>query len=118
MATTTDPVEALSAVVNRLYDLSASSQVTPAQKTQLAAQADELSDELSRLVQEQLDATDAAYQSVMVDLTHTTNALNQAEAKIQGLVADVNGAAEVAASVDNLIQQAVALGQTVAKVAA
>jgi hypothetical protein len=118
MATTTDPVEDLAATVNRLYNLSASNQVSPDQQTKLAQQADNLADELGRLVQEQLDATSAAYSPLMVSLTQTTNALNQAEAKIQGIVSRVNTAADVAAAIDGLIQQAITLGTSVAKLAA
>jgi hypothetical protein len=118
MATTTDPVEALAATVNRLYDLSASSQVSAGQQAELAGQADNLADELGRLVEEQLDATAPEYHAVMVNLTNTTNALNQAEAKIDGLVSGVNAAADVAAAIGGLIQQVGALGTAAAKLAA
>lgn len=117
MATTTDPVEALAATVNRLYDLSGSDGIEANQQKQLAQQADSLSDELSRLVGEQLDATSAVYHPLMLSLTETTNALNQAEAKIQGLVSKVNGIADVAAAVDDLIKQATALATSAAKLA-
>ena len=115
MATTTDPVEALASTVNRLYDLSASKDVSADQKAKLAQKADGLSDELGRLVQQQLDATAPEYHQLMVSLTNTTNALNQAESKIQRLVSGVNAAADIATAIDGLIQQAVTLASSVAK---
>jgi hypothetical protein len=117
MATQTDPVEQLAAIVNRLYALAGSDGVSPAQKVSLSQQADALADELGRLVQLQLDQTAAQYTPLMNALSSTTDALNQAEAKIDAAVANIAAAAAVAASIDGLVQQAVALGTSAAKFA-
>ena len=115
MATQTDPVQALAAVVNRLYDLSGNASLGSMQQQQLLAQAHDLRGDLVALVELQLSATDAGYQQLMQNLNNVTNALNELEQKVQDLINKVAGVADVAAAVDNLLNKAIQLGATAAK---
>ena len=115
MATQTDPVQALAAVVNRLYDMSGNGAISPAQQQQLLAQAHDLRGDLIALVELQLNAADAGYQNLMQNLNNVTNALNEAEQKVQDLINKIAGVADVTAAVDNLLNEAIQLATTAAK---
>jgi len=116
MATQTDPVEALAAAVNRLYDMSGNAAISAAQQQQLLAQAHDLRGDLIALVELQLSAADAGYQQLMQNLNKVTDALDEAEQKMQDMINKLAGVAEVTAAVDNLLQEAIQLGTTAAKV--
>lgn len=118
MATQSDPVAALAAVINHLYDLSGNLNISDPQQQQLVTQAHDLRDDLVALVEVQLDATDSTYKDMMTSLNNVTNAINQAEQKIQALINKVASAADVAAAVDALVSQTIQLGTTAAKLAA
>ena len=115
MATQTDPVQALAAAVNRLYDVSSNAAISAAQQQQLLAQAHDLRGDLIALVQLQLSAADAGYQNLMQNLNNVTKALDEAEQKVQDMINKIAGVADVAAAVDNLLQEAIQLGTTAAK---
>ncbi len=72
MATQTDPVEALAAAVNRLYDMSGNAGISPAQQQQLLTQAHSLRGDLVALVELQFNKTDAGYQQLMQNLNDVT----------------------------------------------
>jgi len=118
MATQTDPVEALAAVVTRLYDLAGNAGVSAAQQQALLTQAHDLRGDLVALVELQLNASDNEYNAMMASLSSITTALNQAEQKIQNLAADVNALADITAAINNLLTQAIQLGTTAAALAA
>ena len=115
MATQTDPVSTLAATVNRLYDLAGNASLNSIQQQQLLAQAHGLRGDLIVLVEQQLAASDAGYSGLMKNLGSVTDALNRAEQTIQDMVNKISDAADVAAAVDGLVQQAIALGTTLAK---
>jgi len=115
MATQADPVQALAAVVNQLYDLSSNASISAAQQQQLLAQAHDLRGDLVALVELQLSAADAGYQNLMQNLNNVTNVLNQAEQKIQDVINKIAGVADVTAAIDNLLNEAIQLGTTAAK---
>jgi hypothetical protein len=117
MATQTDPVQQLAAIINRLYDLSNDPNVPQAQQQAITLQAHNLRGYLVELVSLKLNATDAAYQGMMTNVTNVTAALNSAEQTIQGYVTAVATAAQIVAAVNNLVQQAVQLGITAGKLA-
>jgi len=116
--TQTDPVAQLSAIINRLCNLSNDPGVAAGQQQQLLAQANMLNGDLVKLVTQQLDAADADYNQFMTGVANVTKALNAAEAAIQAAVADVNAVAAVTASITGLIQQGVQLVTIAAKYAA
>ena len=118
MATQTDPVEALAAAVNRLYDMSGNAALSDAQKQELRTQAHDLRGDLIALVQVQLSAADAEYQNLMQKLNSVTDALNEAEQKVQDLINKIAGVADVTAAVDDLLKEAIQLGTTAAKLTA
>ena len=117
MATQPDPVQQLAGVINRLYDLSNNSNVTAAQQQQLTLQAHDLRGDLIELVTLQLNSTAPLYQSLMTNVASVTTGLNNAEQTIQDLVGEISGAAEVTAAINNVVQQAVQLAATAAKLA-
>jgi ABC-type transporter Mla subunit MlaD len=115
MATQTDTVATLAAVVNQLYDMSGNASVGSSQQQQLLAQAHDLRGDLVALVELQLTASAPGYQNLVQSLNSVTQALNQAEQKIQGMINNISSAADVASAIDGLVQQAVQLGTTLAK---
>jgi ABC-type transporter Mla subunit MlaD len=115
MATQTDPVQTLAAAVNRLYDMSGNTGISAAQQQQLLTQAHSLRGDLVALVQLQFDATDAGYQQLMQNLNNVTDALNESEQKVQDLINKIAEVVDVAAAVDNLLNEAIQLGTTAAK---
>ena len=115
MATQTDPVSALAATVNRLYDLAGNASLNSTQQQQLLTQAHDLRGDLIAMVQMQLSASAAGYQDLVKNLSSVTKALDEAEESIKDLVDKVSGVADVAAAVDGLVQQAVQLAATAAK---
>ena len=118
MATQTDPVQALAATVNRLYDMSGNANISAAQRQQLRTQAHDLRGDLVALVELQLSATSAEYQNLMQNLNDVTDALNESEQKVQDLINNIAGVADVAGAVDNLLNEAIQLGATAAKLSA
>ena len=118
MATQTDPVQTLAAAVNRLYDMSGNAGISPEQQQRLLAQAHSLRGDLIALVQVQFNASDAGYQNLMQNLKNVTDALNESEQKVQDMIDKVAGVAEVAGAVDNLLNEAIQLGTTAAKMSA
>jgi hypothetical protein len=115
MATQTDPVQQLAAVVSQLYDLSGNSQVPAAQQQALLLQANDLRGDLVTLVSVQLSQSSAGYQTLMQSLGNVTNALSAAQTDISKVVGVVSGAAQLATAIDNLLKQAVQIGAAVAK---
>lgn len=118
MATITDPVAQLAAVINRQCNLANDDRVPSPLQKQLLAQANSLNGDLVKLVTQQLEAADADYQPFMAAVTAVTKALNEAEPSIQNVVDDVNTVLSVTASVSSLIQQGVQLVAIAAKYAA
>jgi len=101
-----NPAEQLGAVVSRLYELAGNSQVSNAQRQALLIKAHDLRGDLVGLVSMQFTNETANYQSVMASLDKVTVALNQTEQNIQNITDVVNGAAQLALSIDNLLQEA------------
>ena len=100
-----NPAEQLGAVVSQLYELAGNSQVSNAQRQALMIKAHDLRGNLVGLVSMQFTNETANYQSVMASLGKVTAALNQAEQDIQNITDVVNGAAQLASSIDNLLQE-------------
>jgi exonuclease VII small subunit len=109
-----NPAAQLADAVSRLYDLAGNSQVPADQRKALLLQAHDLRGDLVSLVSMQFTQNTAAYQSVMANLNSVVSALNQAQQDIQQAVGVVAGAGQLAKSIDDLLQQAVQLGATVA----
>ena len=101
-----NPAEQLGAVVSRLYALAGNSQVSNAQRQALLIKAHDLRGDLVGLVSMQFTNETASYQSVMANLDQVTSALDQAEQKAQNITDVVNGVDQLAASIDNLLQEA------------
>ena len=101
-----NPAEQLGAVVSQLYELAGNSQVSNAQRQALMIKAHDLRGNLVGLVSMQFTNETANYQSVMASLGKVTAALNQAEQDIQNTTGVVDGAAQLASSIDNLLQEA------------
>lgn len=116
MATQTDPVEQLAAIVNQLYDLSGNDGIPKDQQQALLLQAHDLRGDLVTLVAQRLSQDDAGYQELMTSLNNVTDALNAAGQNIQKAVEVVNNLAQLATSIDNLLKQAVQVGTTAAKI--
>jgi hypothetical protein len=101
-----NPAEQLGAIVSQLYELAGNSQVSSDQRQALMIKAHDLRGDLVGLVSMQFTNETATYQNVMANLDKVTAALNQAEKDIQNITDVVNGAGQLAASIDNLLQEA------------
>jgi ABC-type transporter Mla subunit MlaD len=95
--------------------MSGNAGISAAQQQQLLAQAHDLRGDLVALVELQLSATGAGYQRLMQNLKNVTNALNESEQKVQDMINKIAGVADVAAAIDNLLNEAIQLGTTAAK---
>lgn len=69
----------------------------------------------SELVAVQINAADAENQDLIKNLASVTDAFNQAQQEIQAVINTVNGIAQVTSAMDNLVQEAIQLGTTAAK---
>jgi hypothetical protein len=101
-----NPAEQLGAIVSQLYELAGNSAVPSDQRQALFLKAHDLRGDLVELVSMQFTNETAAYQGVMASLDKVTAALNQAEQDIQNITGVVDGAARLASSIDNLLQEA------------
>jgi hypothetical protein len=101
-----NPAEQLGTIVSQLYELAGNSQVPSDQRQTIIIRAHDLRGDLMGLVSMQFKNETATYQSVMANLDKVTTALNQAEADIQNIIDVVNGAGQLAASIDNLLHEA------------
>ena len=104
-----NPAQQLATVVSNLYLLSGDSRVPAAQQQQLLLQAHDLRGDLITLVSAQFSQNTTAYQNVMTGVANVTVALNQAQLDITQVINVVNGATQLAASVDTLLQEAAKL---------
>jgi uncharacterized protein YgfB (UPF0149 family) len=95
-----------------LYALAGNSTVPADQRAALAVKAHDLRGDLVGLVATQFTSNTANYQSVMASLGKVTAALDQAKQDIQNITEVVSGAAQLAVSIDNLLQET---AQAVAK---
>ncbi len=118
MATTTTPVQQLSAVINRLCNLANDPNVSDAQQSALLDQANRLNGDLVKLVTQQLDDTDPDYKNFMGGVGSVTSALNTAEASIQATTGTVSDIAAVTGAINSVIQQGIQLVTIAAKYAA
>lgn len=105
-----NPAAQLAAIVSRLYDLAGNSQVPKDQQQTLLLHAHDLRGDLVGLVAIQFAESTDAYQNVMTSLTSVSSALDQAQQDITKAIAVVNGAAQLAASIDALLKEAAQLG--------
>jgi hypothetical protein len=114
MANLENPAQKLAQVINRLYELAGNlpddTEALRQQRVDLLHQAHDLRGDLSALVSLQLSESTPAYVKVMADLDGVTDALNQAEAKISDAVEVVNGVADLAKSIDDLLKEAISVG--------
>jgi hypothetical protein len=101
-----NPAEQLGAIISQLYELAGNSGVPGDQRQALFLKAHDLRGDLVGLVSMQFINETANYQSVMASLGKVTAALNQAEQSIQNITDVVNGAGQLAAAIDNLLQEA------------
>jgi hypothetical protein len=101
-----NPAEQLGAVVSQLYELAGNSQVPSDQRQSIIIRAHDLRGDLMGLVSMQFKNETAMYQSVMANLDKVTTALNQAEQDIRNIIDVVDGAGQLAASIDSLLQEA------------
>lgn len=108
-----NPAGQLAAIVSQLYDLAGNSQVPAAQQQDLLIKAHDLRGDLITMVALQFTQNTAAYKGVTTDLNSVTAALNKAQQNITQAIAVVNGAAQLAQSIDSLIKEA---AQVAAKV--
>ena len=108
-----NPAEKLGSIVSQLYALVGNSTVPGDQRPSLAVKAHELREDLVKLVAMQFTNETAAYQGVMKSLNQVTAALNQAEQDIQNVISVVNGAGQLAESIDDLIQEAASVAAKV-----
>ena len=111
MPTTTlqNPAQQLATTVSNLYLLAGDSRVPPAQQQQLLLQAHDLRGDLVTLVSAQFTQSTTAYQNVMTEVASVTVALNQAQLDITQVTNVINGAAQLAGSIDTLLQEAAKL---------
>jgi hypothetical protein len=109
-----NPAAQLGAIVSQLYALAGNSGVAAAQRQTLLLQAHDLRGDLVALVSLQFTNATAAYTGAMAALAGVTTAINQAEQDIQKIVNVVTGAAQLATSIDNLLQEAAKIATTVA----
>lgn len=109
-----NPVEKLSKVVNQLYGLAGNlSEDNPTEKKQridLLHKAYDLRGDLNVLVTAQFTQRTAAYNKSMADIDSVTTALNQAENDISHAIEVINGAGQLAKSLDDLIKEAIKIG--------
>lgn len=108
-----NPADDLAAIVSQLYDLAGNSKVPAAQQQSLLLQAHDLRGDLLTLVSMQFTQSTAAYQAVMKNLNDVTGALNAAQQDITKAIGVVNGAGQLAQSIDSLLKEA---AQVAAKV--
>ena len=103
-----NPAGQLGAIVSQLYALAGNSAVPADQRQALLIKAHDLRGDLVGLVAMQFQDETAAYQSVMKSLGTVTAALEQAEQDIQNITEAVNSAAQLATSIDDLLQESAA----------
>jgi hypothetical protein len=84
-------------------------------RTKLILQAHDLRGDLVTLVSMQLAQSMSGYDDLLAKLGQVTDSINAGAAQADKIVAVVSGAAALAASIDNLLQQAVQLGKTAAQ---
>ncbi len=104
--TLTNPAGQLASIVSQLYDMAGNSQVPADQRQALLLQAHDLRGDLVTLVARQFSQNTAAYQGVMANLNSVTQALNQAQQDITQAIGVVNGAGQLAQSIDSLLKEA------------
>ena len=113
MGTLVNPAEQLAPLVSRLYDLAGNSKVTAEDRKQLLVLAHDLRGDLVNIVSMQFSESTDAYLQVMKDLGAVTASVNQAEQDIRHVITVVDGAAKVAKSIDDLLQEAIKIGAAV-----
>ena len=101
-----NPAEQLGAIVSQLYALAGNSRFRATNGRHSLLKAHDLRGDLVGLVSMQFTNETATYQGVMASLDKVTAALNQAEQDIQNITDVVNGAGQLAAAIDNLLQEA------------
>jgi len=101
-----NPAEQLGAIVSQLYELAGNSEVPADQRQAISVKAHDLRGDLVGMVAMQFTTETAAYQSVMTNLGKVTAALQQAEQSIQNIADVVANTAQLAASIDSLLQEA------------
>jgi hypothetical protein len=101
-----NPAQQLSTLISSLYALSGDSRVPAAQQQQLLLQAHDLRGDLVTLVSAQFTQNTAAYQNAMTSLGNVTAALGQAQQDITKVTNAINGAAQLAGSIDALLLEA------------
>lgn len=114
--TITNPAEQLAATVSQLYDLAGNSKTTVDQRQALLLQAHDLRGDLVGLVAIQFTNASAAYKKAMKDLGTVTSALNDAKQDVAKTIAVINGAAQLAKSLDDLLKEAMQVAAGAAKV--
>ena len=109
-----NPAQQLASIVSQLYALAGNSQVPAGQQQVLLLQAHDLRGDLISLVAMQFSQNTAAYKSVMASLGTVTTALNQAQQDITKIIGVVNGAGQLAQSIDSLLKEAAQAGASMA----
>lgn len=102
-----NPVDQLASIVSKLYELAGNSRISDIDRSILLLRAHDLRGDLISLVSLQFMQNTAAYQAAMKNLSSVTDALNQAENDIKKVIGVVNGVGQLAASVDDLLKEAV-----------
>ncbi len=114
MSALENPAQKLSQVINQLYELAGNlPDNTDAEKQQridLLHQAHDLRGDLTALVSVQFTQRTSAYTKVMTDLNGVTDSLKQVEEDISHAIEVVNGAAQLAKSLDELLKEAIKVG--------
>lgn len=110
-----NPAEDLVPIITQLYQLSSTAGLPEAQRQSLLLQAHDLRGDLVGLVALQFTQNTPAYQSAMNNLNQVTTALNQAKQDVAKALAIIDGVGQLAASLDGLLKEAMAVGGTVAK---
>ena len=113
MATLPNPAQQLAAVVSQLYELSGDSRIPTAQQQALLLQAHDLRGDLVTLVSLQFTQNTVAYKGVMSNLDSVSDTLQQAQEGITQALAVINGVAQLAKSIDNLLTEAAQTGAIV-----
>jgi len=101
-----NPAEKLGAIVSQLYELAGNSGIPADQRQAIFVKAHDLRGDLVGVVAMQFTTETPAYQSVMANLGKVTAALSQAEQSIQNITDVVTNTAQLAASIDGLLQEA------------
>ena len=111
-----NPAEQLGAIVTRLYQLATNSKTPPDKRPAIFLQAHYLRGDLMSLVAMQFSQATEAYTGAMAAVSTVTDALDQAEHDIQKITDVVNGAAQLATSIDNLLKEATEMAAKVGMV--